>query len=171
MGMMFVLAWKNHSGSPPLFSKSSVILSQPINNLKKKNLSLPSPLSLSWQLKMQNKQNHLVLFFKFSFLNSHQLSLLRSTKNNPKKEERDEYSFFPIPRSKFHWPQFSSVAQLFLTLCDPMDCSMPGFPVDHQLPELTQTHVHWVSDAIQPSHPLSSPSLLAFNLSQHQGLF
>ena len=56
---------------------------------------------------MQNKQNHLVLFFKFSFLNSHQLSLLRSTKNNPKKEERDEHPFFSIPRSKFHWPQFS----------------------------------------------------------------
>ena len=51
------------------------------------------------------------------------------------------------------------------------DCSMPGFPVHHQLPELAQTHVHWVSDAIQPSHPLLSPSPPAFNLSQHQGLF
>jgi len=66
--------------------------------------------------------------------------------------------------------QFSSVAQSCLTLCDPMVCSTPGFPVHHQLPELAQTHVHWVSDAIQPSHPLSSPSP-AFNLSQHQGLF
>ena len=54
--------------------------------------------------------------------------------------------------------QFSSVAQLCLTLCDPMDCSMPGFPVHHQLLELTQTHVHRVGDAIQPSQPLSSPS-------------
>ena len=52
-----------------------------------------------------------------------------------------------------------------------MDCSMPGFPVHYQLPEFTQTHVHWVSDAIQPSHPLSSPSPPAFSLSQHQGLF
>ena len=52
-----------------------------------------------------------------------------------------------------------------------MDCSPPGLPVPHQLPELTQTHVHWVSDAIQPSHPLSSPSPPAFNLSQHWGLF
>ena len=52
-----------------------------------------------------------------------------------------------------------------------MDCSMPGLPVHHQLPEFTQTHVHWVGDAIQPSHPLSSPSPPAFNLSQHQGLF
>ena len=59
--------------------------------------------------------------------------------------------------------QFSSVAQSCLTLCDPMDCSTPGFPVYHQLPELTQTHVHWVSDAIQSSHPLSSPSPPAFN--------
>ena len=66
---------------------------------------------------------------------------------------------------------FSSVTQLCLTLCDPTDCSTPGFPVSHQHPELTQTHVHPVSDAIQPSHPLSSPSPPAFNPSQHQGLF
>jgi len=56
------------------------------------------------------------------------------------------------------WYQFSSVAQLCPTLCDPVDCSMSGFPVHHQLLELAQTHVHWVGDAIQPSHPLSSPS-------------
>ena len=56
-------------------------------------------------------------------------------------------------------------------LCNPMDCSMPGLPVHHQLLEFTQTHVHWVGDAIQPSHHLSSPSPPAFNLSQHQGLF
>ena len=57
------------------------------------------------------------------------------------------------------------------TLFDPMDCSTPGFPVHHQFPEFTQTHVHWVGDAIQPSHPLSSPSPSAFNHSQHQGFF
>ena len=67
--------------------------------------------------------------------------------------------------------QFSSFALFSLTLCYPMDCSMPGLPVHHQLLEFTQTHVHWVSDAIQPSHPLSSPSPPAFNLFQHQGLF
>ena len=67
--------------------------------------------------------------------------------------------------------QFSSVAQLCLTLSDPMDCSTPGFPVHLQLRELTQTHVHWVGDAIQPSCPLSSPSPPAFNLSQHQVFF
>ena len=66
---------------------------------------------------------------------------------------------------------YSSVAQSCLTPCDPINCSMPGLPVHHQLPESTQTHVHWVGDAIQPSHPLSSPSPPALNLSQHQGLF
>ena len=57
------------------------------------------------------------------------------------------------------------------TLERPLDCSTPGLPVHHQLPEFTQTHVHWVGDAIQPSNPLSSPSIPALNLSQHQGLF
>jgi len=86
--------------------------------------------------------------------------------------------------SLFHWSiclflcqyhtvliQFSSVAQSCPTLCKPMDCRTPGLPVHHQLPELTQTHVHWASDAIQPSHPLPSPLPSTFNLSQHQGLF
>ena len=67
--------------------------------------------------------------------------------------------------------QFSSVTQSCLTLWDPMACSTPGFPVHHQLPELTQTRVHEVGDAIQPSHPLLSPSPPAFNLFQVQGLF
>ena len=67
--------------------------------------------------------------------------------------------------------QFSSITQLCLTLCDPMNRSTPGLSVHHQLPEFTPTHVHWLGDAIQPSHPLLSPSLPAFNLSQHQGLF
>ena len=67
--------------------------------------------------------------------------------------------------------QFSPVTQSCPTLCNPMDCNVPGFPVRHQLPELTQTHVHRVSDAIQPPHLLLSPSPPAFNLSQHQGLF
>ena len=65
--------------------------------------------------------------------------------------------------------QFSPVTQACLTLCDPMDCSTPGFPVHHQLPEVAQTHVRGVSDAIQPSHPLSFPSP-AFSLSRHQDL-
>ena len=67
--------------------------------------------------------------------------------------------------------QFSSVAQSCPTLCDPMNRNMPGLPVHHQLPEFTQIHVHRVSDSIQPSHPLLSPSPPALNPSQHQGHF
>ena len=78
--------------------------------------------------------------------------------------------------SSYNWVhynsvQFSSVTQSCPTLCDPTNHSTPGLPAHHQLPESTQTHVHWVGDAIQPSHPLSSPSLPTFNLSQHQDLF
>ena len=72
------------------------------------------------------------------------------------------------------WPKSCCcwlVVQSFLTLCNPMDCSTPGFPDLHHLLELAQTHVHWISDAIQPSHLLSSPSPPALNLSQNQGLF
>ena len=76
-------------------------------------------------------------------------------------------SGFPLPLSV----QFISVTQSCPTLCDPMNRSTPDLPVHHQLPEFTQTHVHWVGDGIQPSHSLSSPSPLAFNLSQHQCLF
>ena len=72
---------------------------------------------------------------------------------------------------QFSSVQFSSVAQLCPTLCNPMNCSTPGLPVHHQLPESTQTHVHRVGDAIQPSHPLSSPFPPALNPSQHQSLF
>ena len=67
--------------------------------------------------------------------------------------------------------QFSSVTQSSLTLCDPVDCRTPDFPVHHQLLKLSQTHVHWVSDAIQPFHPLSPSSPPTCNPSQHQGLF
>ena len=72
---------------------------------------------------------------------------------------------------KYQRYQLSSVTQSCLTLCDPMNHSTPGLPVHHQLLEFTQTRVHRVGDAIQPSHPLSSPSPPTFNLSQHQGLF
>ena len=78
------------------------------------------------------------------------------------------------PRRFYYAPigvQFSLVAQSCPAFCDPMNRRTPGLPVHHQLPEFTQTHVHRVSDAIQPSHPLWSPSLPTFNLSQNQGLF
>ena len=76
-----------------------------------------------------------------------------------------------LPFSRDTCCQFSSVTQSCPTLCDPVDCRTPSFPVHHQLPELTQTHAHQVSDAIQPSHPLSSPSPPAPKPSQHQSLF
>ena len=81
--------------------------------------------------------------------------------------------FLPVvrPQSALILLQFNSVPQLCVTLCDSMDCSTSGFPIHRQLPELAQTHVHRVSDAIQPSRLLLSPSLPAFNLAQHQGLF
>ena len=77
----------------------------------------------------------------------------------------------PVVKSDNYALQFSSVAHLCPTLCNPMNRSTSGLPLHHQLPEFTQTHVHWVGDAIQPSHPLMSPSPPVFNLSQHQGLF
>ena len=84
---------------------------------------------------------------------------------------RDNQCLFFMEMFIFSSVQFSSVAQPCPTLCDPMNHSTPGLPVHHQLPDFTQTHVHGVSDAIQPSHPLSSPSSLAPNPSQHQSLF
>ena len=77
------------------------------------------------------------------------------------------YLFWEALFSSVFSLQFSSVAQSCLTPCNPMDCSMPGFSIQHQLPEFAQTHVHWVGDAIQPSHPFLSPSSPAFNGSQH----
>ena len=96
----------------------------------------------------------------------------KESRSQIRKQISDEYSnnsVLMFPYSKKN--QFSSVTQSCPTLCDHMDCSMPGLPVHHQLLEFTQTRVHWVSDAIQPSQPLLSPSLPTFNLSQHQGLF
>ena len=79
--------------------------------------------------------------------------------------------YLSLVSAQFSSVQFTSVTQLCLTLCDPMDCSTPGFHAHHQCLELTQTHVHWVGDAIQPSYPLLCPSPPTFNPSQHQGLF
>ena len=93
----------------------------------------------------------------------------------PWTEEPGGLQSLGLHRVRHDWSnwahQFSSVAQSCPTLCDPMDCSPPGFPVHHQTTELAQTHVHRVGDDIQPSHPLLSPSPRALNLSQHQGLF
>ena len=97
------------------------------------------------------------------YLHSDIKGLLRILKYIPLQCVLVSYSFSSV--------QFTSVAQSCPTVCDPMNHSTPGLPVHHQLLESTQTHVHWVGDAIQPSHPLLSPSPPALNLSQHQGLF
>ena len=105
------------------------------------------------------------------------LNVLGALSLTPFRSLMECHSFICIPLSLLSvllfgiFLKFSSVAQSCPTLCDPMNCSTPGLPVHHQLLEFTQTHVHWVGDAIQPSHPLSSPSPPALNLSQNQGLF
>ena len=91
------------------------------------------------------------------------------TWTSPDGQHQDQIDY--ILCSQRFGSSISSVAQSCLTLCNPMNRSTPGLPVHHQLPELTQTHVHWVRDAIQPSHPGSSPSPPALNPSQHQSLF
>ena len=89
----------------------------------------------------------------------------------PKSQQVGPHRTHFLGTTPLRMVQFSSVTQSCLTLCDPMDCSTPGFPVHHQLPKLVQIHLHWVRDAIQPSHPLSSPFPSTFNLTQHQDLF
>ena len=87
-----------------------------------------------------------------------------------KNLEKNSFLPFYLRRLGLSSVHFISVTRSWLT-CDPMNCSMPGLPVHHQLQESTQTHVHWIGNTIQPSHPLSSPSPPALHLSQHQGLF
>ena len=128
---------------------------------------LPSPFTSpfsSYSFRYSYKEPHwLQFFFREAYYDWFHHGLTK--KKNP----------LPLPMvSTWSHPssvQFCSVTQLSLTLCKPMDCSTPGFPVHHQLPEPSQTHVHPIGDVIQPSHPLSSPSPPTFNLSQHQGLF
>ena len=97
-----------------------------------------------------------------TFLKVYNVELVSSSRNQDLRQ---------MTRKEVLTPCCCSVVQSSPTLCDPTDCSTPGFPVLHHLLELAQTHVHWVSDAILPSHPLSSPSPSAFNFSKHQGLF
>ena len=101
-------------------------------------------------------------------------AIIPDSRFSPKKVYEVMAKLFPLSstnNSYFSSVQFSSATQLCLTLCSPMNRSTPGLPVHHQLPEFTQTHVYPVGDAIQPSHPLSSPSPPAPNPSQHQSLF
>ena len=101
----------------------------------------------------------------------HNRSKIHSPTDNRQRKVPNKFRYLLKNLRKTDSINFSSVAQLCLTLCDPMNCSTPGLPVHHQLPELTQTHIHRVSDAIQSSHPLLSPSPPAPNPSQHQSLF
>ena len=157
-------------------------------------LQLLKPLGLEPMLRQQEKPPQWETCALQTYLYSLQLEKALTQNKDPGQTKRNEINFFKTVwlgegrwvilikwQFKIKWsgwlnilwisPQFGPVAQLCLTLCNPMDCSMPGLPVHHQLPEFTQTHVYWVSDVIQPSHSLSSPSPPAFNLSQHQGLF
>ena len=98
-------------------------------------------------------------------------SHLQISVSHPQNDGTGFYNFWVLSHCRFYRSQFSSDAQSCPTLCDPVNLSTPGLPVHHQLPEFTQTHAHRVGDAIQPSHPPSSPSPPAPNPSQHQGLF
>jgi len=116
---------------------------------------------------IQPQSNHIIpltalVLCSFEFKSNHLASIL---------ESRIAWCFTLWLKPIFLSIQFSSIAQSCLNPCDPMNHSTPGLPVHHQLPEFTQTHVHQVGDAIQPSHPLSSPSPPALNIFQHQGLF
>ena len=100
------------------------------------------------------------------------ITILAERQNQWQKSISKRYYIVSIVWKLRHWYCCCcSVTPSGLLLWDPMDCRTPGLPVHHQLLQLAQTHVHWVRDAMQPSHPLSSPSPPAFNLSQHQGLF
>ena len=154
--------------SHPLLSSSP-----PALNLSQHSFSNESALRIRWtkywslSISPSSEYSKLIFFridwFDFLAVQGTLKSLLQ---HNSKASIIQCSAFFMVQL------QFSSVAQSCLTHYDsPMDCSTPGYHVHQQLPEFTQTHVHWVGDAIQPSHPLSAPSPPAFNLSQHQGLF
>ena len=127
-------------------------------------IAYQAPLSFTISWGLLNFMSIKSVMISNYLIHCHPLLLLPSIFQNSKKMHKAEIKALILS------VQFNSVSQSCLTLCDPMECSTPGFPVHHQLPELAQTHVHQVSDAIQPSHPLLSPSSPAFNLSQHQGL-
>ena len=131
-----------------------------------RNISIPSLFGYSYQflkrdIYLKNTMDN--IFLQLSIGQIFWQLVGNDKRMTGKYEMKETYPLWSV--------QFSSVAQSCLTLCDSMDCSTPGFLVHYQLPELAQTHVHRVGDAIQPSYPLSSASPPAFNLSQHQGLF
>ena len=115
--------------------------------------------------RLEPQNNHLIgVWMPGSFIDQREKS---NEKLKSKGRIEREMQWGSKVKGSFSSVQLLSRVRLFVTI----DCSMPGLPVHHQLQEFAQTHVHWVDDAIQPSHPLSSPSLPAFNLAQHEGLF
>ena len=121
-------------------------------------------------------RNRLMWFWKQEWLKSaEKVGMLEAWQelllNLESRGSLEEEGLLPLGTPVFSLCCCCSLAQSYLILCDPMDCSTPGFPVHYHLPELAQTHVYWVGDAIQPSHSLSSPSPPAFNLSQHQARY
>ena len=114
-------------------------------------------------------------FTSFLWPQSHSMqdlsSLTRDLTHAPYIGSTESWTTREVPSFTFDLSHHHSVAQSCSTLCNPMDSSIPGFPVLHHFKELAQMHIHWVGDAIQPSHPLLSPSPPAFNLCQHQGVF
>ena len=138
------------------------------SNVDKKSLSFPLPWEFQTPISTSRAPDPFLLFGDPGFLTylpRNWLSLIYHLPTYLQKNPSD------VPKDICLLYQFSSVAQLCATLCDPMNCSTPGLPVHHRLPEFIQTHIYWVSDAVQPSHPLSSPSPPALNPSQHQSLF
>ena len=143
------LIWTNKKGLSDLLETGNVSHFSSWNHKNSLKTSVQNncqEASLTSANNIRNKRDLLLCFSKSSFL-------------------------LPTPHDIYSSVQFSSVAQSCTTLCDPMNCSTPGLPVHHQLPEFTQTHVHQVSDATQPSHPLSSSSPPVPNHSQHQSPF
>ena len=136
----------------------------------------PRACYTEWSKSEEEKQTLLINTYIWTLERWNWLTYMQGSSRDTDVENRlvDTAGERESRTNREHWHtyiQFSSVAQSCLTLCDPMDCSTPGHPVHHQLPEFNQTHVHWVGDVIQPSHPLSTPSSPTFNLSQHQSLF
>ena len=116
-------------------------------------------------------KNSISVLLKGKYLSMHQLKLYTNPACLTDCNIKTRVELIEVKYVLIFYKLFTSVTQLCPTLCDPMNRSTPGLPVHHQLPEFTQIHVHRVGDAIQPSHPLLSPSPPAYNPSQHQGLF
>ena len=144
-----------------VFSKESVL-----------HIRWPEYWSFRFSISSSNEYSGLISFrMEWSDLLAAQGTLKSLLQHQSSKASNLRCWAFLIVQLLNPYIQFSSVSQSCPTLCDPMNHSTPGLHVHLQLPEFTQTHIHWVGDAIQPSHPLSSPSLPALSLSQHQGLF